>query len=362
VERLVLVTSALGLDGGGAALLSRLTAQVAADYCSEHNITFKILNLGLPTDVLPHLQAEHFSQSQRALALAVWREVLAPQKTAFIFDHVGPARTMGVLPGFVRPRYLTWMLGVELWRPFMVDRRRALSKATILLAISEYTIRRTRQHHPWLRTDIPVVHLTLENRPIQGKIDTHLISQLDDPYALIVGRLDTSQRHKGHDDLLQIWPDVLKECPAAKLVIAGKGDDLPRLQSIARDNQIHNSVIFTGFVSEATREWLYQNCRVFVMPSRNEGFGLVFLEAMKEARPCIALRDSSVAEIVTEETGMLVDTGNLEQLREAVIHFFDNQENAAIKGQAGYQRWQTHFTFRTFESNLRPHLDQLIGP
>ena len=96
---------------------------------------------------------------------------------------------------------------------------------------------------------------------------------------LIVGRLSSQQRHKGHDHLIEAMPLIVQSVPDAQLVIAGAGDDRERLESKAKQLGLADSVIFTGWLDNAELDRLYSRCALFVMPSEGDGFGLVFLEA-----------------------------------------------------------------------------------
>src|SRR5262249_46190892 len=95
--------------------------------------------------------------------------------------------------------------------------------------------------------------------------------------ALIVGRMSASEADKGHEQLLRLWPRVLQRHGGAELWMVGDGDDRPRLEALASQLGIGGAVTFTGCVSDAELDRRYRRCRFFVMPSRHEGFGLVFV-------------------------------------------------------------------------------------
>src|SRR5262249_34823734 len=121
------------------------------------------------------------------------------------------------------------------------------------------------------------------------------------------------------DQLIAIMPSIVDRTPDAQLVVVGTGDDLERLKSLARESGAGKAVLFTGFASPELLACLYSRCRLFAMPSRGEGFGLVYLEAMRFAKPCIASTVDAGREVVADgETGLLVDPDNLEELRGAV--------------------------------------------
>jgi phosphatidylinositol alpha-1,6-mannosyltransferase len=166
-------------------------------------------------------------------------------------------------------------------------------------------------------------------------------------FALIVGRLSASERYKGHDALIEAWPLVLDAIPGARLVIAGEGDDRERLEQRVQRERLGSAILLLGSVPDAELRGLYQACGMYVMPSSGEGFGLAFLEAMREGKPCVALRASE--EIVVDgATGLLLDSADPPALAEVVIRLFRDPALRHRLGQAGAVRARTLFEERHF--------------
>src|SRR5205814_6993869 len=97
------------------------------------------------------------------------------------------------------------------------------------------------------------------------------------------------------------------------------GDDVPRLQELCSRLGVADAVTFTGFIDDQRLAEELSRCRMFALPSRKEGFGLVFLEAMARGRPCLGARAGGVPEVITESTGMLVEYGDVAQLAAASV-------------------------------------------
>src|SRR6185369_16030411 len=120
------------------------------------------------------------------------------------------------------------------------------------------------------------------------------------------GRMAASERYKGHDLMLDALPAVIRSAPGTRLVLAGDGDDRARLERRVRDLGLSDDVTFTGFVADSAMRTLYRNAAVFVLPSTGEGFGLVYLEAMREGIPCVAARGSVAEEVfASDDNGVL---------------------------------------------------------
>jgi phosphatidyl-myo-inositol dimannoside synthase len=390
---LIFVSAGLDLAGGGRAMVGRLLAAGGAAYARERGIGWSVLSLcGL--DGFAGGDTRTFAGRQGALALAVWRRQVAGRRVACLYDLLGPARMQAWLPAPWRAPYLVAMHGIEVWRRLSGAHLRALRSATVRFANSSYTLEQARAANGDFGP-AHVLSLCLEERPPAGELDNALLDRAGSDYLLIVGRMAATERYKGHDQLLRAlhrlpWAgsgapaaasddlvtgshaghagsDTQARLPAAntarpRLVIAGDGDDRPRLEALAASLGLSGQVLFTGFVSEATLAELYARAAVFVMPSRGEGFGLVYLEAMRAGRPCIAARDSAAAEIVADGgTGLLVDPLDPDAIAGALCRLLAAPEFARAMGEAGRLRLERLFTTRRFRERLWPLLDRLTG-
>jgi glycosyltransferase involved in cell wall biosynthesis len=185
--------------------------------------------------------------------------------------------------------------------------------------------------------------------------------RLGENFALIVSRLAAGERYKGHDQLIAAWPSVVREVSNAQLVIAGDGDDAGRLRQRARDSGAGAAILFAGFAAPDVLAELFARCRLFAMPSRGEGFGVVYLEAMRAARPCLASRVDGGGEIVVDGvTGLLVDPGNQGELSAALVRLHRDPVLARRMGEAGRQRCEERYRFEHFQTRLWQRLASVL--
>ena len=364
---LVFVSAGLDLDGGGRALAGRLLQSACEEYARTRGLRVSVLALGNGGG--PE-GTRYFGTDQRRLAVEVWRRQLAfrngrpARSPVFVFDLLGPARTQAWLPARMRAPYLIPLYGIEVWCPLSWERRRALERAAVRFAISRHTIDRALPFAPCLTgpPPTPVVPLALEERQAEGAVDAGLLRRLGLGYLLIVGRMASGERYKGHEQILE----ALLQLPEARLVVVGEGDDRPRISALAADLGLARRVTFTGFVSEATLLELYRRAAVFVMPSLGEGFGLVYLEAMRAGKSCVAARGSAAEEVVVHgQTGLLVGPAGTDQLTgeltAALRTLLDSPDTARRMGEAGRRRWRDEFGADRFRARLEPLFDQLLG-
>jgi phosphatidylinositol alpha-1,6-mannosyltransferase len=258
-----------------------------------------------------------------------------------------------------RGAHLTHVLcGIEAWVALRPAETWALSRGR-LVAISAHTARGFRAANPaFADAAIEVCHPGL--RAAAPVCDDAPAADA----ALIVGRMSAREAYKGHDELLHIWPRVLARRPTAQLWIVGDGDDRPRLERLAASLGIEAAVTFTGRVSDAELERRYRGCRFFVMPSRQEGFGLVFLEAMRAGKACIGAPGAAQEIVRDGVTGLIVDAARADDLTEAIVKLFDDPLLCEAMGRAGEARFRAEFTDRRFAARFvpRPALDLRCAP
>ncbi|HUK35415.1 MAG TPA: glycosyltransferase, partial [Vicinamibacterales bacterium] len=257
--------------------------------------------------------------------------------------HLAPvAKLVSVLGSGARPTVM--LCGIEAWTPLRRLERLALASSEVA-AISQNTVDRFKAANPMFR-DLEV-HVCHPGLPATGTPALGLSSM-----ALIVARMSAAERYKGHDLLLEMWPRVLKRHPNAILVVAGEGDDRSRLEGRARALGVAGAVRFVGAVSDNTLATLYEQCRFFVMPSRGEGFGLVFLEAMRAGKACIGGTGAAAEIIEHGATGFVVDPANGQDLEMAVQLLYDDPDMCARYGGGGRERFLSMFTDRHFQARF----------
>lgn len=150
-----------------------------------------------------------------------------------------------------------------------------------------------------------------------------------DQALITVGRLS---KRKGQTEVLRAFATVLDEYPDATLDVVGEGPAHANLQQLAAELGITKSVTFHGFVSDERKIEQLNQADLFVFGSKQEGFGLVLLEAMAAGLPVVARRLPVYEGFFTnEEHGYLVDEPVAPNLAASVIELLkDNEKHNAI--------------------------------
>jgi phosphatidylinositol alpha-1,6-mannosyltransferase len=215
-----------------------------------------------------------------------------------------------------RKSYYLVAHGIEVWRPFTFVERRALLGARLVLCVSDFTRRQLLENCP-----VPPERTVILPNALDPNLDPPSIvsAAAGPPVILAMSRLSAADSYKGIDHLIAAMPAVRAAIPDARLRIVGRGDALPDLQRLARRLNLGGAVEFAGYVDDSELHGELARSRMFALPSDKEGFGLVYLEAMANGRPCLGARSGGVPEVITADTGILVGYGNVPGIAAAIV-------------------------------------------
>lgn len=286
-----------------------------------------------------------------------------------ICAHVGLAPLGWMLRLLFRCPYWVVAYGYEVWGVPPLLKRRALAQTDLLLAISDFTRQEVVKRCQLSLERTQLLPPALENLPHPEAAWRAAVPVLDGRrIVLTVGRLAAAERYKGHDVLLRAWPHVLEKIPGAVFLIVGDGDDRPRLEQLAAELGLGDSVCFAGTLHEHLLAACYEACDVFAMPARTvldngeprgEGFGIVFLEAMARAKPVLGPDFGAPTEFIRHgEHGLLVDAEDSASVAQALIELLNSPERARQMGQAARQWVMREYSYERFCERIRQILSQ----
>jgi phosphatidylinositol alpha-1,6-mannosyltransferase len=223
--------------------------------------------------------------------------------------------------------------GIEAWKPRRRSSNALLHRCRGIVAISDVTRSRLLS---WSRyagaTFILPNAIHAEQYGVRTK-RPDLVSRYKlegKRVVLTLGRMERSERYKGFDEILEVLPHLP---PDVVYVIAGGGNDALRLQEKAVTLGVADHVRFTGLFVEKEKADLYNLAGVYAMPSRGEGFGFVFLEAMASGVPAIASKhDGGREAVLNGDLGALVDPSNPAEIRTAIADALERPERTIPQG------------------------------
>jgi len=248
--------------------------------------------------------------------------------------------------------------GTECWEEPRWTRRHAAGTARFAFAVSTHTAAALQRTAGLPAGAIHLLPNTLdpgfEDLPSDGE-------EPQSPELLTVSRLWAEERRKGVDHTLHAFARLLRRHPDARYRIVGKGTDRPRLEQLAARLELGDRVCFESDLSDAELAERYRRCSLFVLPSGQEGFGIVFLEAMRFAKPCIGGDAGGTPDVIRhEETGLLVPFGDDAALEAALLRLVSDEELRRRLGRAGRLRLEREFVFSRFRERLRGYIRELL--
>ena len=253
----------------------------------------------------PQLTFHYFLSSFPVLgrirfAIALFFYLLLQRPRKIFCGHILLAPLVQRLCGWFNVPYTILTYGKEVWNSLDKPSQSALQQATSIWTISRYTGDRLCQSNhiapgklQFLPCAIDEAHFTPGPKQID-LLERYNISH-ESKVLVTVARLWSGDIYKGVDITIRALPAICMAIPNIQYLVIGRGDDQPRLAQLAKDLGVEEHVIFAGFVATEELRAHYRLADAYVMPSQ-EGFGIVYLEAMACGIPVIAGDDDGSAD------------------------------------------------------------------
>ena len=288
--------------------------------------------------------------------LAFVRQALSESRQAdlVIYGLVGfvPIALGEALLGHANRRLLM-LYGIEAWAYRSPLHALALRYLHGYIPISQYTLSRFCAAYSLNGSQPSFILPNAVSSRLRENIEVYPANADDPPRLLTVSRLTTHEQYKGIDAVIRAMPALVKQFPNLRYTIIGDGTDRLRLERIARDLQVEPQIDFMGYISDEALKKTYRDCTVFVLPSAEEGFGFVFIEAMAYGKPVVAARAGAAPEVVCDgETGLLVEYGHVPELVKAIATLINQPDLRRKMGQAGIEAVRARFAYDSLKANL----------
>jgi phosphatidylinositol alpha-1,6-mannosyltransferase len=292
--------------------------------------------------------------ANRRLSFLLANLAVSQRVSHVFYDFAGTARAHVELP-FRRRPYAVWVHGWEVWDATSPKYLRAIAGARLVLANSAYTVARANGALP---KGVKVIACPLGT--ILDDAPDRLGPADGPPTIMLLGRADELFA-KGHDLLIDVWPEVVEAVPGARLLLVGGGNALDKVRNLAAASPARRSIEITGFVSDDALDAYWQRAAVFALLGFAEGFGLVYAEAMRRGLPVVASTEDAGQEINIEGiTGFNISRDNRRRLTEALVTLLRDRDLARRLGAAGHQRWKEQYRFSAFERRFSDATDGFL--
>jgi phosphatidyl-myo-inositol dimannoside synthase len=350
-------TEALG--NGGVQRVGRHICATVASFSSEQGERYQFLSLNDPIGTLDlkvgdiRFQLKGFGRRKINFVLSI---LAAARKTRIaILGHPNLA-AFGIVFKILRPpvRYSVVTYGTDIWfrQPLLTSY--GFSSAHRITALTKFTAGKITELYKIPQTKIVCLPPALDPdfSAFNPSSTPSVLPYPRVPILLTVARLAKSE-DKGVDKVITALPAILAEQPESRYIVVGQGDDLPRLQRLAMTTGVADHVLFEDRASDNEVRQYYAACDVYVMPSRLEGFGIAFIEAMALGKPVIGGRHGGTPDLVEEGVnGFLVDHSDVKTLARRIIELLRDKTLRLRMGEAGRNCVGENYTFEHFRQRL----------
>lgn len=245
--------------------------------------------------------------------------------------------------------------GIEIWDPLGPLRMKWLNSCDTIISVSRFTSGKIQEVH-----GIPPARCRVLNNcldpflPLPSGHRTN--TQLRDKYGyteahqvlFTLSRLSSKERYKGYDKVLEAMVSIKDKFPGLRYLLAGSYDEEEEryLRQLIEELGLKQYVTITGYLPEEELAPHFELADIYVMPSRKEGFGIVFIEAMYYGLPVIAGNiDGSVDALLDGKLGLLVNPLSVEEIKAALEKMLENKnaflpDRELLKEHFGYEAYK----------------------
>ena len=263
-----------------------------------------------------------------------------------------------------------WIItyGMEAWDIENPALKKALDHADLILAISGYTRDRLLKEQNLDPNKISLLPCQFEPSRFQlAPKPDYLLKQYqlkpEQPVILTVARLAEVERYKGYDQILRAISQIRQNIPDIHYIIVGKGNDRKRIEQLIIELELQDCVTLAGFVPDEQLCDYYNLCDVFAMPSKREGFGIVYLEALACGKPVLGgNQDGAVDALCHGELGALVNPDDITEIAGTLIQILQGTYPNPLMYQpeALRQKVIETFGFEQFKQTLGNYVEEYV--
>lgn len=256
-------------------------------------------------------------------------------------------------------KYAIFTHGIEVWNIKKNFYAKTLKTAAMITAVSSYTKKRIIEQIPEVEKKIFILFNSIDGERFKIKEKSLDLSRKygleNKKVILTVARLSAGEKYKGYDKVILSLPEIILKIPNVAYLLVGSGDDELRIKKMVGDLKLENYVIFTGVVEAKELIDYYNIADVFVMPSKGEGFGIVFLEALACGKPVIAGNsDGSRDAVLDGELGLLVNPDNVDEIAKTIIDILDrNAPSRLLDGDYLRKKVLEVYRFDKFKEKVK---------
>ena len=351
---------------GGIQKMTRTLAHALTDVAARNNWTFKLLSLyDKDNDVMPqYISSANFTGfNRRRSAFAIRTLKLAMGADVVILSHINMS-AIGLAIKLLNPKCKVWLIahGIEVWRPLSPVRHWFLKKCDKVVCVSNFTRIEIIRMHQLNAAKCRVLNNVVDSfmaLPTTFVKPPYLLSRyklnVDDVILFTLTRLAATEQYKGYEQVIKVICNLKVRLPNIKYVLSGQYDKIEgsRIKQLITQYGVENHVILTGFLNENELPDHFIMADLFVLPSKKEGFGIVFIEALACGLPVICGNvDGSMDAIRNGDLGKAVNPDDLEEIENTLLDYL-KEVPTIDKRQELQKRCLHHFNENGYKDKLQ---------
>ncbi|MGN6179113.1 MAG: glycosyltransferase family 4 protein [Mucilaginibacter sp.] len=368
-KKLMLLTLQTFSTTGGIQKMTRTLAYSINQIAIEKKWDFKTLSAyDRDSDLMPqYLPSECFTGfGVKRIRFVIQTIKEASNARVVILSHINLA-IVGLLIKLFNRNCKIWLIahGIEVWRPLSSVKKRLIGKCDKVICVSQFTKQQMMDIHQTSEYKCIVLNNAIDpfmQLPVSFEKPARLMEKYNlrhgDPVIYTLTRLAATEQYKGHEQVIKAISHLKEKFPAVKYILSGKYDAAEeiRINELIDKFGVAGSVILTGFIEEKDLPDHFLLADLFVLPSKKEGFGIVFIEAMACGLPVICGNaDGSIDAIRNGELGRAVDVNDQLELEKAIT------ESLEVKTDINQRKSLQNACKRYFnEYNYRQQLKNIL--
>lgn len=248
--------------------------------------------------------------------------------------------------------------GIEIWQQLNKQQLIMLQSCDKIVSVSNFTMQKVMDLH-----GIPKEKCVVLNNCIDPFLDAKPYKERDavlmkrynitpnDTIIFTLTRLSERDRYKGYENVITAIGSLNNKNKSLKYLLSGSYDALEKkyIDAMIKKGGLQENIILTGFIPDEELPSHFSLADIYIMPSKKEGFGIVFIEAMFYGVPVIAGdEDGSVDALMNGKLGMLIPTENAKATEMALQEIITNRENYI----PDHNLLMQHFGYESYKRKL----------
>lgn len=240
-----------------------------------------------------------------------------------------------------------------------------LSKCNAIIATSDRQIEVIQKYYPVKRDNIHLVYNGIEEELFKAQAANNELQQKlnlgqAEKVILCVARL---KKEKGIQNILSVFPDILKEFPKTRLLVIGDGEYRHELENMSMNLGIKQNVLFLGKMSYESLSQYFNLCDIFINSTvRENGYDLTILQGMACGKPVVVSDIGSVFSVIEHgKNGFIYPRNNIKELRKIVMNLLRDEAVRSSVGSNARKTVEDKFSLTKMAEKTVEVYNSLLG-